>query len=281
MKRISLHSSDILGDDAAFHMTRAMLETGRPKALHSHDFFELIWVQNGRLRLHGPDRQTDLSEGDLVFIRPPDLHALQARGSDTFVVSLALSSQLIERLGERHADLAGALFWSKSPTPIKAHRDMRQLADLNKAALRLERAHRSALEAEAFLLPLCASLMDETKEEAEGAPDWLLTACSAAHQPNVFRKGAAGFVSETGRAHAHVSRTAKQFLGVTPSEYINRIRMEYAARRLSGTADQLSEIASDCGIPNLSHFHKCFFARHGITPHQYRRQMQKNVLQPS
>lgn len=281
MKCIDQFSRDILGDSHAYHMTRAALEQHRPKALHRQDFYELVWVQNGQMRLTLADERIDLSEGSVVFIRKDEAHALHAKAPDTFVVSVAFTASLIQGLAERHADLLGALFWSSAPKPEIYKRSMRDFADLNRQALRLERSTRSALEAEAFLLPLCASLVEERTAKTEAAPDWLVAACTAAHQPEVFREGAAGFVALTGRAHAHVSRTAKAVLGMTPSEYINRIRMEYAGRRLSGTADQLSEIAADCGLPNLSHFHKCFAAHYGITPHQYRLKMQKNLLQPS
>lgn len=281
MKCIDLLSREILGDSAAYHMVRSSLETPRPKTLHSQDFFELIWVQNGEMRLTLSEAKLDLAEGNLVFIRAGEAHALHALADDTFVVSITLSSDLISSLGDRHPELAGSFFWSEAKLPHIAFREMRELASLNKHALRLERVTRTRLEAEAFLLPLCAELVDEAKEKREEAPDWLVMACAAAQQPEVFRAGAAGFVAVTGRAHAHVSRTAKAVLGLTPSEYINKIRMEYAARRLAGTADQLAEIAADCGIPNLSHFHKCFTRHFGITPHQFRLKLQKNVLQPS
>lgn len=281
MKCIDLLSRDVLRDGAAYHMARSSLEQRRPKVLHSQDFYELIWVQNGEMRLTLGDEKIDLDEGKVVFVRAREPHALHARAEDTFVVSVAFSAELIWNIGERHDALVGRFFWSTAPLPHIAHRDIRELAALNKQALRLERVARSALEAEAFLLPLCAELVAEAQQTREEAPDWLVMACAAAHNPEVFREGAAGFVAVTGRAHAHVSRTAKAILGQTPSEYINKIRMEYAGRRLAGTTDQLAEIAADCGIPNLSHFHKCFSSHFGITPHQFRLKMQKNVLQPS
>ncbi len=281
MKCIDLLSREVFRDSEAYHMVRSSLETKRPKALHSQDFYELIWVQNGQMRITLADTKIDLSEGNLVFIRESESHGLHARTDDTFVVSVSFAADFINGLGARHPELSDKFFWSKNPTPHVAFREMRELASLNQKALRLERVARTRLEAEAFLIPLCAELVDEVKETREQAPDWLVMACAAAQHPEVFREGAAGFVAVTGRAHAHVSRTAKAVLGLTPSEYVNKIRMEYAGRRLAGTPDQLAEIAADCGIPNLSHFHKCFSSHFGITPHQFRLKMQRNLLQPS
>ena len=56
--------------------------------------------------------------------------------------------------------------------------------------------------------------------------------------------------------------------------------MTHAARQLTGTSEILADIADQIGIPNLSHFHKLFKAHHRMTPHQYRRKYQRDVVQP-
>lgn len=280
MQTKHLFYKDIIEPSAAAHLTRALLDTARPSALHDHDFYELFWVQNGTVRHHTTSGRTDLSEGDLVFLRPGQAHGLQGRGEAAMVVSLTLHPDVIAPLATRFPALQGRLFWTDDAEPYQTRRDSRALAALNHAALRLEQARPDALEVEALLLPLISALRDEHPPAPHDTPDWLLRACSAARRPNVFREGAAGLVAQTGRAHAHVSRTMRRTLGQSPSEFVNDLRMAYAARRLAGTEDTLAEIAEDCGIPNLSHFHKQFRASHGVTPHRYRKQHQREVVQP-
>lgn len=279
MGESTLKAAEIFGPGEVVHLARATLETRRPTALHGHDFFELTWVQNGRVRHHLPDGREDLMEGDLIFLRPGQSHALQGRGEAALAVSVAFDSGLIEAMGARHPDLAGLLFWAEG-RPARARRDPMQLVELNQAALRLERGRRDGLDAEAFLLPLCAALRDARAPVVEAAPDWLVTALTAARDPKVFRDGAAGLARVAGRAHPHVSRTMRRFTGQSPSDYVNAQRMAFAARRLSGTSDSLAEIAAECGIPNLSHFHKLFRGHHGQTPAEYRRRHQRELIQP-
>ncbi|MEN8840954.1 MAG: AraC family transcriptional regulator [Octadecabacter sp.] len=286
MDNISLSASDTFGPDEAFVLSRAELDTRRPPLLHTQDFHEMLWVQNGTVRLHTSTEQRDLTEGDLLFISPDQPHGLQGRRAKgahqndeaSMVVSLAIRPGVINAIGNRHDDLAGVAFWGGGLEI--AHRDIRQLAALNQAALQLERSPRRKLFLEAFLMPLLVALDRPPEGLATGAPDWLVAACNAAQNPDVFRKGAAGFVASTGRAHPHVSRTMRRFLGITPSDYVNAQRMEYAARRLTGTSDPLAEIATDCGLPNLSHFHKLFLTSHGETPQRYRRARQRQLVQP-
>lgn len=276
----SLSASDIFAANEAFVLSRADLDNRRPRDLHVQDFYEMIWVQNGQVRLHTDSTPRDLTEGHLVFVAPDQRHAIQGRGEAALVVSLAIRPGVVRALGNRHEDLTGFAFWSGGSTPFVTHRDMRQLADLNAAALRLERSPRDKLYLEAFLLPLLTALDRPPEQMADGAPDWLIAACAAARDPALFQKGAAGFVDHCGRAHPHVSRTMRRYMGQTPVAYITGLRMAYAARRLTGTADSLTEIAADCGLPNLSHFHKTFFAAFGETPQKYRKARQRDLVQP-
>lgn len=225
-----------------------------------------------------PTQIDTLSEGDIVFLRPGQAHALQGRGEHALVVSLCIHPATVKALAKRHPSVEGYLFWAKDG-PVLTHRDIRQLAALNHAAVQLETSPCDTLAAEAFLLPLCAELTAEVSDT--DMPQWLADACNAARSPKVFRKGSAGLVAVADKAHPHVSRMMRKYLGQTPSDYINNIRMQHAARALTTDNEAISQIAADCGIPNMSHFHKLFRDAHGITPLQYRQKFQRQVVQPS
>ncbi len=280
MTVVHVFHKEFLPSDTVFQLTRAVLNTRRPKALHQHDYYELLWVQNGKVRHYTTQGATDLTEGSLLFVRPDQPHALQGRGKDAMIVSVVFSPALIGALPEHFPDLSGKLFWSEAELPVCITCDMRQLAAINHAAVALEKRPQTSLSAMGFLAPLLSELTDSSTPLPENAPQWLTEACLAAQSPEVFRDGAAGLVRVAGRAHAHVSRTCRQYLCQSPSEFINEIRMTHAARQLAGSTDSLAEIAIDCGIPNLSHFHKLFLAHHGVTPAQFRKSRQHNTIQP-
>lgn len=270
----TLRHKDILLPGTMIHLARATLTTARPKTLHEHDYFEVFWVQNGMVRHHSRTGAEWLNEGDLILVAPGQAHAMQGKGDHAMIVSISIHPHVIKGLTKRHKDI-----WPVSDTPYKTFRDIRQLSTLNHAALTLETSPCTALAAEAFLLPLLSEL--QSKPVAENAPDWLARALTAAQTAPVFQEGAAGLVAQTGRAHAHVSRTMRKITGQSPSEYINSIRMSHAARALTTDDEPVSEIAASCGIPNMAHFHKLFRAHHGMTPLQYRQQFQRNVVQPA
>ncbi|MFN2307626.1 MAG: helix-turn-helix domain-containing protein [Paracoccaceae bacterium] len=276
MDSLTLRHATILPPGQAVHIARAALTPSRPKRLHQHDFFELFWVQNGEVRHHLPNGRETLTEGTVCILRPGDRHGLQGRGENALVVSLTLHPDLIA--GLKRPALGTLALWHAGADPFTVSRDMRQLAALNRAALTLEQSACDTLAAEAFLLPLLSDLIRDA--QPPGAPRWLVDACLSSRDPEVFRDGAAGLVAQTGRSHEHVARAMREYYGQTPTDYINALRMTYAARALTTDSAPLPEIANQIGLSNLSHFHKLFRARFGTTPHQYRQQFQRHVIQP-
>ncbi|MGC8201749.1 AraC family transcriptional regulator [Aliiroseovarius sp. PTFE2010] len=276
MKYVEINSDAIVGPDAAFHFTRAVLDTARPKALHHHTLYEVFWLHNGRARHYYADTREMLQEGDLVFVPPGVAHAVQGVGEEPHLVNIVVSAGVVDRIAAH--GFQKRFFWGQAPHRV--HRDIRRLSDLSHRAVALERAPRTALHIEAFLLALLAELDVEDPQLPQDAPDWLVRACVAARDPDVFRDGSAGLARASGKAHAHVSRTMQKYLGQTPSDYVNRIRMDHAARQLAGTGDTLAEIAAECGITNMSHFHRLFRAQFNVTPRQFRMSHQKGIVQP-
>ena len=136
MTQRTLTHHDVLPPGTSIHLTRALLTPARPKALHTHDFTELFWVQNGTLRHHLSSGIETLTEGALILLRPGQPPALQGRGDAALAVSIALHPDLVQSLDARLPPLP---FWLAEHGPARTHRDSRQLVTLNHAAGLLER----------------------------------------------------------------------------------------------------------------------------------------------
>ena len=71
----------------------------------------------------------------------------------------------------------------------------------------------------------------------------------------------------------HFHRIFTFFTGETPNDYVQRIRIEKAARRLQREEKtSIGEIAYDCGFGSVSLFSRTFRAYFGTTAKEYRRQ---------
>ena len=64
-------------------------------------------------------------------------------------------------------------------------------------------------------------------------------------------------------------RLVKNYVGVTPVEYIKQMRLRKAAMLLEQQKFTVSEIMYMVGFSSSSYFSKCFAAQYGCTPSQY------------
>jgi AraC family transcriptional regulator len=70
----------------------------------------------------------------------------------------------------------------------------------------------------------------------------------------------------------HFLRTFNQVTGVTPHQYVLRIRLRDAALRLVRESSSVLDIALDCGFGDVSNFTRAFRAEFGASPREYRRE---------
>ena len=90
-------------------------------------------------------------------------------------------------------------------------------------------------------------------------------------------------VSDYARSH-HIStnyfiRSLKQYIGMTPKQYIASVRMANAQMLLENSAYTIQEIASFVGYTDALYFGRLFKRETGMTPSEYRKQFQSQPEQ--
>lgn len=68
----------------------------------------------------------------------------------------------------------------------------------------------------------------------------------------------------------HLHRTFRKVTGMTPVEYIQRIRIEQAKAQLLSTNAKVTAIGESVGLPNTPYFITLFKRMTGLTPEGYR-----------
>lgn len=74
----------------------------------------------------------------------------------------------------------------------------------------------------------------------------------------------------------HLHRTFKKIMGMTPLEYLQRIRLDHAKALLKQPDLSIAAIGKRVGLPNTSYFISLFKQNFGYTPSDYRRQIMQN-----
>lgn len=256
-----------------YHVARVTLPEPPPVGMHDHDFAEIFWVERGEGTHLINGRSLPLGAGDLWVIRARDRHTFRAgRRSGLALVNFAVPAATLAHLRRRYFPRLAEWFWREGPMPfaVRARSDL--TAWLEVAAERLLGSTRDALPADLFLLGLFDRLGHSASEKGRPEmPGWLGRACAGILRKEHFEKGVAGFFALAGRCPEHVARMTRHHTGQTPSALVNRARMDYAARRLESADVSVTELALECGLNNLSHFHRLFRERFGLSPLRYRK----------
>lgn len=69
---------------------------------------------------------------------------------------------------------------------------------------------------------------------------------------------------------SHLSRSFHKNIGISPMEYLTKVRLEHAMQLLATTTLSINEIAAFCGFSNGNYFSKVFKKKLGLTPSDYR-----------
>jgi len=74
-----------------------------------------------------------------------------------------------------------------------------------------------------------------------------------------------------GLSASQLQREFRRLFGMTVGDYVLRLRLLMAQRRLRLTTDAAGRIAIDCGFYDQAHFTRAFKRHTGQTPLEYRR----------
>jgi AraC family cel operon transcriptional repressor len=264
----------------AFHLARSVKTHGRPLQRHRHDFAEICWVEAGE-GLHSLNGgSVPLRAGDIFFILPDDCHGMSIPLNKTMaVVNLAFLPSVVEDLRARYCAGERRWFWGNHASAGCERLAPDQIARIGRAADLLALAARERFPLDWFLLMLFHELGAEQAEALPAnLPEWLRDACQAIRRPEHFREGLPRFFRLAGKSPEHAARTMRGLTGLTPTDYVNRARLDHAALQLRMGQAPVTQIAYDSGFENLSHFFHLFRRRFGISPAGYRRRARPDII---
>ncbi|HKY27556.1 MAG TPA: AraC family transcriptional regulator [Pyrinomonadaceae bacterium] len=105
------------------------------------------------------------------------------------------------------------------------------------------------------------------------APLWLKRSVDYLHARFLDRPSLCELAREAGVSPEHFAREFRRIFSTTVSEYLRRLRLEWASERLRLDNDSIAAIALAAGFADQSHFTRQFHRQFGVTPAGFRREV--------
>lgn len=254
---------------------RTLLASDESYQLHGHDYYEIFFITNGSV-VHKLNNEPDhLPMGSMCLIRPGDVHSLRRAGSngEATLINVAFSADLLIRL----CPFADQYTLRKARLSSAEQQFLLHQIDSLKRCSQTDAALVHSVSC-AIILTAFSLLMMHGGRKADSPPSWLEYCMTQACQPENFTVGLRRLVELSGVSQEHLSREMRRYYDLTPSQYINQLRLEHACMLLRTTVFSVTEIVLRCGFCSISYFNCLFRETYGCTPVAYRKSL--NVSGP-
>ena len=260
-------------DASGYHIGETVLSDNKCTYMHTHDFYEIFLIEEGEVYHFINGYGSRMRKGDLYFVRMEDEHCFQKGDCrKAHFVNLAFSEEIfrkVKSISDLHFDIP------KETDRAEVHLPNRMETALQSKLAFLARDRSTLLSAVQKDLAVsivldCMLILNGRTEKEACVPGWLENACIRMEQNQNYLEGLGKFVELSGRSQEHLTRCMKKYYQVTPTEYLNRIRLEQTTFLLETTDDSILDIMFRCGFNNVSHFNQLFKKKYGMTPSRYR-----------
>ncbi|TCH99116.1 AraC family transcriptional regulator [Roseococcus sp. SYP-B2431] len=247
-----------------------------PSVVEHHTHHSLAFVRAGSFACRCGREDFDMVRGSVLVGSPGReftcSHIHRPHGDRCLSVQIAPTA----------VDMLGGAEWGIGTLAPTA--EMPVLARLIEA--RARQRHRLGLEEAALLAVARFGQLGRRARSARRAPNprERRLAVSAA----LWLEAQAGEETSLGEAAAqaglspfHFLRVFSRTLGVTPHQYLLRVRLDRAARLLGETELPVTEVAFEAGYADLSNFVRAFGRAAGMSPRAFRRSADRKNFQVS
>lgn len=273
-------------DDATGFQFQYITQIRTVTTLHDHEFCEIFLVAHGQAEHLLNGTVQPLAPGALMLIRPEDRHAYRPiAGESCGLFNLAFATHHLHAAARYLTDTdASALL--NAPQPPALHLPAPELRAWTQR-FRAMTTHTAlpgtfpGLYARELLAQLVRLLLDARHTTAvhPHAPVWLEQLRRSMEDPGLFREGMPAMLTRCPYSKEHLYRQFRRYYGETPSAYLHRLRLNYAASLLTHTDTPITQIALEAGYENLSYFYSCFQKQFALTPRTYRLQTQRDAVE--
>ncbi len=261
-----------------------------PNPPHRHSQWELLIFEQGVTDNIVNETKYTATEGDVFLLGPQHLHEIRFVTTPHLHRDIYFSSETVQKICNNYsADLFNKLQGDSRLLTLHMDSSMRESIDLLCRNLDTLCLVYSADTSTAFqpieglsqsvLNMIVGIYFSQHVIKKIDAPPVLLDILKNLQSPAFFTQKVSDIIAQTNYSHSQFLNIFKQYTGVSIVQYMNRLRIEYAAELLRHTDSTVLAICEESGYDSLSFFIKSFKSQYGQTPLQYRKSQRDSQKQ--
>lgn len=245
----------------------------------THDFWELLYVDRGVLRVTAGESIRELRQGQLIFHAPGEFHALSSVGvpPDLIVVSFGCDGEmerfrgLVTDVGTSERRLLSRIV-AESGTAFSTPLDDPSTTTLQRAPAPLFGAEAmvcTALEELLILLSRRMSVLDSRPDAAKATTDGFERTVEYLERHVSENLSLEQICRDNYLGRSQLQKLFHEHTGGGVMEYFGRLKINTARRMIRTGRYNFTQIASLCGFQSVHYFSRRFRQLTGMSPSEY------------
>ena len=170
--------------------------------------------------------------------------------------------------------------------PIKINLPLEKLEEIensinNYYLLTHDDSNNKLLLAKFILIQLLNCLQNNImikKEKENEYPLWFNDLLQKINMWRIYKEGLSSITAQFDYSKSYMCNMFKKYMGVTMTDYLNDLRLSYAASQIKLTNNSILNISMEAGFYSISYFNKLFKQKYHCTPKKYKNFNKKQIV---
>lgn len=271
MEQARVLSTDTIGFSGHYYV-QLVTEKLLCNVPHRHEFYELVCVLSSSCVQNVNGHTKPCPAQSITILSPADTHFFEQQEKGVSLLSLSVTKEEMELFLTAYSlkDLTDSEEYRLS------HKDISRLKSLYAQAVMCPNSQPILKSMLAIIL---TRVLEQSATRSFCAPDPAIQIAEKMNELENLREGLPALLRISGYSYSQLWRLMKQWFHMTPKEYINRLRMEYAYTMVLTGNRRVEDIASAVGFSSFSHFNELMKQHYGHTSSELRNTLNRESLQ--
>ena len=250
----------------------------------SHDFWEMVYIDKGKVQVRSDDENLQLSQGEIVFHKPNEFHSIKALDSapNFFVISFVCNSPLINHLEKYHTVLdkklqgfiSSIIQEAESSYEIpKNDPTLKKLVKKQSAPIGGEQLIKTYLEQ--FLILLVRNIVKKDEPYLFPSKESMETHLVSTAKRILLEKAEYIFCVndlcvELGYSKSYLSRVFREQTGDTIANFATKQKIKRAKQLIRDGVYNFAQISDKLSFESPQYFSRVFKRITGMTPSEFK-----------